>query len=210
MSSTKILATASILTIALAGAAHSQGYADARETTGPYISGGYNYLDFNEELGGSADISAITARGGWQFTPFLSVEGDISFGVDDGNFDFNSSEDDLDFDDNTDGDLDDVINGPGELGMDYLIGLYARATLPLSDRFEVSARGGYAFVELDSTVQTIGGNELVFGGSDDGFAFGGSASYDLTESLSLRADYTHYEFDDANAESFGVNLQVKF
>ena len=192
------------------GSAGASAYDGPRETTGIYIAGGYNYLDFDEELGGDAGVNALTVRAGWQLTPFFSVEGDVGFGIDDGEFDFDRDEDELDFDDDGDGNLDDVINGPGELGMDYLIGLYGRATLPITDRFEVSARGGYAFVELDSTVQTLGGNELIFGGSDDGFAFGGSASYDLTESLSLRADYTHYEFDDANAESFGVSLQFKF
>lgn len=209
MSLIKPAMIAGALSLAAGGAA-AQNYDNAVETTGPYISGGYNYLDFDEELGGEGQINAVTARAGWQFTPMFSLESDISFGFDDDDFAFDGDEDDLDFDDNVDGDLDDVIAGPGELGMDYLIGAYGRATLPLNDRFDVSARAGYAFVELDSVVQTLGGNELSFGGSDHGFGFGGSASYDLTEALSLRADYTHYEFDDANAESFGINLVAKF
>lgn len=192
------------------GTAYAQGYGAGAETTGPYVSAGYNYMDFDEEIGGSADVSAITARGGWQFARFFAVEGDISFGIDDGDFDFNGDEDDLDFDDNDDGFFDDVIAGPGDLGLDYLVGGYGRFILPVSDRFDLSARAGYAFAEIDSTVQTLGGNELVFGGSDDGPAFGASAAYDFTENLSLRADYTHYEFGDANAESFGLNLEFKF
>jgi len=190
-----------------AGAAHAQG---AAETTGPYISAGYNYLDFDEELGGDATVHGLTARGGWQFSRFFAVESDITFGIDDGGFDFDGDEDDLDFDDNNDGFFDDVISGPGDLGLDYMVGGYGRFILPVSDRFDISARAGYAFAEIDSTVQTLGGNELVFGGSDDGPAFGASAAYDFTENLSLRADYTHYEFGDANAESFGVNLELKF
>lgn len=214
MQSIRIMLATSAGMAALIGAANAQDYGygqDYRDNdTRFYVSAGYNYLDFNEELGGAADISALTGRAGWKFSPILSVEGDISFGFDNGSFDFSGDEDDLDFDDNADGDLDDVIAGDGELGMDYLIGLYARAGIPVGDRLEISARAGYAFVELDSTVETLSSNELILGGSDDGFALGASATYDLSAVLSLRADYTHYEFGDANAESLGINLQVNF
>lgn len=207
MSKKKIALFLSAASLCAFGAAHAQ---TAEESVGPYISAGYNYLDFDEEVGGSANVSAITARGGWQFTRMFAIEGDASFGIDDDRFDFDGDEDDLDFDDNNDDDFDDVIAGPGDLGLDYLIGGYGRVILPVSDKFDVSARAGYAFAEIDSTVATLGGNELTFGGSDDGIAFGGSAAYDITENLSLRADYTHYDFSDSNAESFGINLEVKF
>ncbi|PQA85533.1 outer membrane beta-barrel protein [Hyphococcus luteus] len=200
----------SAASLCAAGAAQAQGYGAGEESVGPYLSAGYNYMDFDEKVGGDADISAITARGGWQFARFFAIESDISFGVDDGGFDFNRNEDDLDFDDNNDDDFNDVIAGPGDLGLDYLVGGYGRFIFPVSDKVDLSARAGYAFAEIDSTVQTLGGNQLVFGGSDDGFAFGGSAAYDITENLSLRADYTHYDFSDSNAESFGLNLEVKF
>ncbi len=204
------LTTAAVLCGSILSTAQAQTYDGPREALGPYISAGYNYLDFDEKLGGSAVVHGVTARGGWRFARYFAVEGDITFGIDDGGFDFNSSEEELDFDDNNDSDFDDLIAGPGDLGLDYMIGGYGRFILPLSDRFEVSARGGYAFAEIDSTVTTFGGNELVFGGSDDGFALGASASYALTESMSIRADYTHYEFGNANAESLGVNLQIQF
>lgn len=207
MSKKKIVLFLSAASLCAAGAAHAQ---TAEESAGPYISAGYNYLDFNEEVGGDGNVSAITARAGWRFSRIFAIESDASFGVDDGRFDFDGDEDDLDFDDNDDDDFDDVIAGPGDLGLDYLIGGYGRIILPVTDKFDVSARAGYAFAEIDSTVATLGGNDLTFGGSDDGIAFGASAAYDFTEYLSLRADYTHYDFSDSNAESFGVNLELKF
>ena len=201
-----LLSTAAAIAVAT-GAAHAQ---QAEESVGPYISAGYNSLDFDEKVGGDADVHALTARAGWQFSRFFAAEGDITFGIDDGEFDFEGSEDDLDFDDNNDDLFDDVIAGPGDLGLDYLIGGYGRVILPVADKFDLFGRVGYAFAEIDSTVQTLGGNELVFGGSDDGLAFGAGAAYDFNENVSLRADYTHYDFSDANAESFGLNLEVKF
>lgn len=206
MTRMKTALLAGVFSVFAASAASAQG----EEALGPYISGGYNYLDFDEKIGGDANVSAVTARAGWQFARYFAIESDITFGIDNGGFDFNADEDDLDFDDNDDADFDDVIAGPGDLGLDYLIGGYGRFILPVSDRLDLSARAGYAFAEIDSTVATLGGNELTFGGSDDGIAFGGGVGFDITEQLTLRADYTHYDFSDANAESFGLNLEFKF
>lgn len=195
---------------ATASAAHAQNYGD-RVVSGPYVSAGYNYLDFDDDIGGAGGVSALTGRGGWRFGPYFSLEGDISFGIDGDDFDFSGSEDDLDFDDNIDGDFDDVLAGPGELGLDYLIGGYARASWPVSDQFEVFGRVGYAFAEVDKKILTGFGNEVEFGGSDDGIAFGGGAAYHLSDNVSVRADYTHYDFEDgANAESLGISLQLAF
>ncbi len=210
----RLLALSLPLAFAVAGTvgAHAQDrdYRENDHALGPYIGAGYTYLDFNEEFGGEGDVHALTGRVGWQIIPFLSVEAEASFGVDDDGFDFDGNEDDFDLDDDNDGSVDDVISGPGELGLDYLVGIFARANFPVHERVDIFARGGYAFVEVDSTVQTIGGNQLIFGGSDDGFAIGGGASFDLTRALVLRAEYTRYELDDADANGVSASLNFKF
>ncbi len=198
------------LLLAAAGATSASAQNMQRVELGPYIAGGYNYFDFDEELGGSGGVHAITARAGWQVLPILAVEAEASFGLNDDGFDFDGNEDSFDLDDNQDGDLNDVINGTGDLGMDYLIGFYGRTTLPLSDRFLVSARAGYAFVELDSTFRTSLGNIVTREGSDDGFAVGADASYALNDNALISVEYTHYEFGDANAESLGAFLKFRF
>ncbi len=207
---TKIRILGLSLLLAAAGATGANAQNMQSIELGPYIAGGYNYFDFDEDLGGSADVHAITARAGWQVLPILAVEAEASFGLNSDGFDFDGNEDSFDLDDNQDGDLDDVINGSGDLGMDYLIAFYGRTTLPLSDRLLISARAGYAFVELDSTFRTTLGNVVTREGSDDGFAFGADASYALNDNALISIEYTHYEFDDANAESLGAFLKFRF
>jgi outer membrane immunogenic protein len=201
-------ASAAVLALA-AGAASAQ---TAREDTGFYIQGGYSYFNFEaQDSGYSVDTNAVTGRVGFQMTPHLGIEADLSAGVDDGDFDFDSDEDDLDFDDNNDGDFTDVVNVSGDIGMDYLAAAYVRGVLPISDRFDLSARVGYAYVQLDANAVTPGGNVVQIGeDAEDGWSAGAGVTFDITENLELRADYTWYGFDAVDADAATLALGVKF
>ena len=194
--------------LAAAGAAHAQ----AVEDTGLYVQGGWSYYNFEaNDTNYSVDTNAITARLGWQFTPMFGIEADLSAGIDEGDLDFDSSEDDLDFDDNNDGDFTDIINVSGDLGLDYLAAAYGRAVLPISDRFEISGRVGYAYAQVDANVITPGGTQLTLAeDAEDGFTAGAGLTFDLTESLELRADYTWFGFDEVDVNSGTVALGFKF
>jgi outer membrane immunogenic protein len=195
------------LAVAVAGAASAQ-----TERGGVYIQGGYSWLNFEaEDTGYEVDTDAITARIGMQITPMFGIEADISTGIDDGGFDFDSDEDDLDFDDNNDGDFTDIINASGDLGLDFMAAAYARAVFPIADKFEVSARVGYAYAEVNGNAVTPGGNTVTFAeDAEDGFTAGAGITYDLTENLELRADYTWYGFDAVDATGTTVALGFKF
>jgi len=169
------------------------GVASAQTERGSlYIQGGYSWLNFEaEDTGYEVDTDAITARIGLQMTPMFGFEADLSAGIDDGDFDFDSEEDDLDFDDNNDGDLTDIINVSGDLGLDFMAAAYARAVFPIADRFEVSVRGGYAYAEVNANAFKPGGNTVTIAeDAEDGFTAGAGLTFDLTENLELRADYT--------------------
>ena len=93
--------------IAAAGSASAQAYS---EDQGFYLQGGYSYLDIQPDGADSGvDTDAITARAGYQFNDWFSLESDITTGVDDGEFDYNVDEDEFDLDDNNDGDFEDTI-----------------------------------------------------------------------------------------------------
>ncbi|WOI53439.1 porin family protein [Parvularcula sp. LCG005] len=189
----------------------AQNYNMGTEDTGLYVGGGYSFLDIESDAGDVGDnTNALTARLGWQIVPMFSLETEASFGIDDGEFDYDGDEDDFDFDDNNDGDLDDILMADGEIGVDYLIGAYGRFNYPLTDRIDLAARAGYAFIEVDSTLQTLAGNEVEIGGSESGFAYGAGAEYDFTENHVARLDYTRYEFEDSNADGVTLAYQYKF
>jgi opacity protein-like surface antigen len=219
----RILTTIStIALVAGSGAAHAQM---ANETTGFYIGGGYTYLDVNtdtefdsvDDIGN--DVNAIMARVGYQFTPMFSVEGEGTFGIDEGEFDFEGDSDDFDFDsgDDSGSDLGDTIlaSGSGDLELNYLFAGFVRAQYPVSDRFDVHGRVGYAFIEAEANASLDGEGDpddsfKLAEGDDNGLAFGAGATFDVTERFQLRADYTRYEFDDVDANGVSVTAGFKF
>jgi len=184
----------------------------AQEDTGLYVQGGYSYLNIEPDGADSGvDSNAITGRVGYQFTPMFSLEADLSTGIDDGEFDYNVDEDEFDLDDNDDTDLNDVIAASGDLGLNYLVGLYGRATVPVTDRLNVSARAGYAYIDVDASIVTPGGTTLgVIEDSADGPALGAGLSYDLTDSWQLRGDYTYYDFEDTDTGAATIAVGYKF
>jgi outer membrane immunogenic protein len=184
----------------------------ASEDTGLYIQGGWSYYNFEaNNTGYSVDTNAITARLGWQFTPMLALEADLSAGIDEGDLDFDSTEDDLDFDDNNDGDFTDIINVSGDLGLDFLAAAYGRAVFPISDRLDISGRVGYAYAQVDANAVTPGGNLVqIAEDAEDGFTAGVGLTFDLTENLELRADYTWFGFDEVDVNSGTLALGFKF
>ncbi|KDA03498.1 MAG: porin family protein [Hyphomonas oceanitis] len=184
----------------------------AQEDTGLYVQGGYSYVNIEPDGADSGiDTNAITGRVGYQFTPMFSLEADVTSGIDDGEFDYNVDEDDFDLDDNEDTDLNDVIAASGDLGLNYLVGLYGRASVPLTERLNVSARAGYAYIDVDASVITPGGTTLaVIEDSADGPALGAGLTYDLTDSWQLRGDYTYYDFEDTDTGAATIAVGYKF
>ncbi len=186
----------------LATAAHAQD-------TGFYAEGGYQYLEIEPDGADSGvDTNAIMARTGYKFNNVFSLEGELATGIDDGEFDYNTDEDEFNFDDNNDGDLNDVIAASGDIGLNYLVGLYGKAEVPLTDRLGAYARAGYAYVDLDASLVTPGGFVVNVEDSADGPAFGAGLDFDLTENVYLKGDYTYYSFD--NTDTSGVMLGVGY
>lgn len=195
---------ASAAVAGLASAAHAQ-------ETGPYFEGGYQYLDIKPDGADSGvDTNGIAARAGWQFNNIFSLEAELATGIEDGEFDYNVDEDELNFDDNNDGDLSDVIAASGDVGLNYLTGIYGKANLPLTERLNAYARAGYAYVDLDASLDTPGGIDINVEDSADGPAFGAGMSYDLSENLYLKGDYTYYSFDSTDTSGVMLGVGYKF
>jgi outer membrane immunogenic protein len=210
MSNAKNFAAAAVCGAASMLFAASAAAQDGASRPGVYVSGGVTSHTFEGDNGVDTDATALTARAGVQVNRWLSFEADASFGLDDGNFDFQGNEGDFSLDDNSDGDVADVINAPGDFGLNYLIGGYVRGSLPVSDQFEVSARVGYAFADVDSTVTTPGGATIDIGDSESGASYGVGASYSITDRQAVRFDYTFTDFDLAEDSSVGLMYQFKF
>ncbi|MEH6410975.1 MAG: porin family protein [Hyphomonas sp.] len=205
-----ISSSAAAIALGLAAPAVAQTYGN--EDTGFYAQGGYTYLDIEPDGAESGiDSNAITGRVGYQFTPMFSLEAELSTGIDDGEFDYNVDEDEFNLDDNSDADFNDTIAASGDLGLNYLVGLYGRATVPLTERLDVSARAGYAYIDIDASVITPGGTTLgVIENSANGPAIGAGLSFDMTDNWQLRGDYTYYSFEDTDTNAATIAVGYKF
>ena len=243
MTKTFLTATAvSALAITAASAQVQEPRPYADEPNGFYAGIGYTFVDIEtdsdiEEFDDQGDnTNALTVRAGYQITPVFSIEADATFGIDDGDFDLDDDEIDFsDLDTGTFGEeidtdnIDRVVGNGGDIGLDYLVGIYGRVTAPINEQFQISGRVGYAFAEVDSTnrltvteiddlgdtddtndVTTVTTVEQSIGGSDDGLAFGASARYAFDDVNAIRADYTRYNFGEANADAITIVYQRTF
>ena len=195
--------------IVAAGSASAQSYSDEQ---GFYLQGGYSYLDIQPDGADSGvDTNAITARAGYQFNDWFSLESDITTGIDDGEFDYNVDEDEFDLDDNNDGDFNDLIAGSGDVGLNYLVGVYGKAEVPVTERLDAFGRAGYAFIDLDAEIQTPGGTPITtIEDSEDGAALGGGHDYALTDNWNLRGEYTWYGFGNTDTHAAMFSAGYKF
>lgn len=207
-----LIVSSSAIAIALGLAAPAIAQTYGNEDTGFYAQGGYTYLDIEPDGAESGiDSNAITGRLGYQLTPMFSFEAELSTGIDDGEFDYNVDEDEFNLDDNSDADFNDTITASGDLGLNYLVGLYGRASVPLTERLDVSARAGYAYVDIDASVITPGGTTLgVIENSANGPAIGAGLSFDMTDNWQLRGDYTYYSFEDTDTNAATIAVGYKF
>jgi opacity protein-like surface antigen len=207
--SNRLAATAAgtLLVAALGAGASAQ---DGAREPGFYVSGGASYLEFEGDNGVDAEVTGLTGRLGMQFNSWLSLEGDATFGFEEGDFDFQGDEEEFNLDDNSDGDVTDIINAPGEFGLDYMLGAYVKASLPVSDVFDLYGRVGYAYAEVDSNITTPGGSTLTLGDAESGASVGAGAALNFTDRQSVRLDYTFTDFDLAEANALGLMYQFKF
>ncbi len=197
---------------ALAGTAIAAPTAMAQAENGAYVEGGYQYFDIKPDgAEQGVDTNAIGARAGYQFNNVFSIEGELATGIDDGEFDYNTDEDEFDLDDNNDGDFEDLIAASGDVQLNYLVGIYGKAEYPVTERLDAYARVGYAYVDIDAELATPGTDTVIaIGDAEDGVAAGAGLSYDLTESLYVKGDYTYYAFENTDTNGVMIGAGYKF
>lgn len=139
-------------------------------------------------------IPTIGARAGYQLNKFLSVEGDLRIGVQDDDSNLAN------------------VGGEAEIGLTASAAIFARASLPLSERLSTHVRLGTFISEYSVELTNVAGT----GGSGQyttqpaGLAVGAGAEFDLSEDFYLRTDYTLFEFPGTESDALTVGVGVKF
>lgn len=171
---------------------------------GFYVDGGYSVssseLEFVDEddvdSTASVDLNmgAIGGHAGYDFTPYFGVEGEVLIGVQDESFTFEgvTAEDDIELD----------------IGVNSIFGVFAKANLPLGERFNAFARAGYAAGEFE--ISTDGEDGFSDSDTADGVGYGVGASFDFTQQIYVRGDITRYDFDGDAIDSAMAGVGFRF
>ncbi|MCR9193382.1 MAG: porin family protein [Hyphomonas sp.] len=156
---------------------------------GWYADGGYTHVTTDVDTGvGSADIDlgALSGRLGYDFHPNFGVEGELAFGVND--------------EEATQGGV------TASLGLNYLVGAYGKAQLPVAENINLFARAGIVQAELEAEVTGLGSAS----DSETGAGYGVGGTVDVAENIYIRGDYTRYDIEDVEADAFTIGVGVKF
>ncbi|MBC6403169.1 MAG: porin family protein [Hyphomonadaceae bacterium] len=134
-----------------------------KETPKGYISGGAIMYDIDSSNFGAQ------VRGGYNFHPNFALEGEASLGLVDEDGDFTNASD----------------------GVDWHIGGFAVAKVPVSGNSSVFVRGGYFYGEY-SIDDDRDRYKVDF--DLDGFAYGAGVEIGINDRNSIRLEYTAYDF----------------
>lgn len=139
------------------------------------------------------ELFGVQGRLGWQSKSFFGAEVEGSFGL-------------------TDDDATVVVGGvplTAETGVDTQIAGFGVARFPVSDRLNVLGRVGYHKTDFSGEV-TDGVTVADLDFSTDGIAYGAGVEYALGLRTSVRADYTRYDLDGAEADAVSLAIARKF
>ncbi|WP_298916144.1 outer membrane beta-barrel protein [uncultured Algimonas sp.] len=158
-----------------------------------YINAGVDSYEF--------DSYTLSGKIGYNFNEYFGVEGQGAFGI--------GGDEDAAFDQIVQGSR---IQGSLSAEVDNSFAAFARVKLPINERFEVFARGGYHFTQVGFetsafTVTTAGTPRTIAATEDnidfDGFAAGVGAQFMFNPLNGVRVEYTFQDVE--NVEDVSVD-----
>lgn len=167
------------------GAAPAYGRPAMRGAFRPYRYGSLGAALYDIEGG----AIGVQARAGYQLSQLIGAEIEGSVGI---------------VDDTTT-----IGATTREAGLDYSIGGFGVARLPITPRMNIVGRAGYHLTDIEVT-DTVGGVPTTVSGTEDGLAWGGGAEFAISPRDSIRVDYTNYDVPGSNLDSVSLGYQRKF
>lgn len=163
-----------VATVAFGGAAVAQTAPATQWNPTYYGTLGYSQLDHSD-----GDLGAVTGRLGAKFNPYIGVEGEVSFGVKDDDFS--------------------IAGVDGSIKHEYDAAAYVVGTLPVTDQFELFARGGYGTSKIKGE---LGGISREVDGAS--WNYGAGANFFFDAQNGVRGDWTRRDFADSDAGEVDV------
>jgi len=150
------------------------------------VYGGAGYSTFTADAGGEdATVGGVMGRLGFKSNPFFGVEGEVAIGIQEDNFD--------------------VLGTQVDVSLENSYGVYAVGWLPIPLVGDVFARVGYADLSIEASAL---GTSISDSGS--GLAYGAGIQLSSIPFTKLRLEYTRYQPDEAEVDSFGISALLQF
>ena len=150
------------------------------------VYGGVGYSTFTADAGGEdATVGGVMGRLGFKSNPFFGVEGEVAIGIQEDNFD--------------------VLGTQVDVSLENSYGVYAVGWLPIPLVGDIFGRVGYADLSIEASAL---GTSVSDSGS--GLAYGAGIQLSNIPFTKLRLEYTRYQPDDAEVDSFGISALLQF
>ena len=160
----------------------------------------------------SFEFGSVGGHVGYQFSKYWSVEGEALFGVE------NEKQFGTGVFPTVDGDT--SVSRSVTTDLSHLVGIHVKGTLPITRKLNAFARIGIASGEFDYTTEasftnleteeTTTNNSSTGTYTETGVALGAGLSFDVSDKIYLRGDYTQYDLVDVELDSFSLGIGMRF
>jgi len=182
-----------------------------------YADLGYNRIGSNllDRAGAapSIEFGGVNGHVGYRLSKHWSVEGEVMAGVENDKQKYGSIVP------NSEGF--DVVRSSVTTDLSHLLGVYVKGTIPVTQKLNAFARVGIAHAEFDYesdtyvtdpvtgviTAMTPVTNNTY---SETGLGLGIGLTYDITDKIYLRGEYTQYDLIDLEMDSASVGIGLRF
>ncbi|WP_019959973.1 porin family protein [Woodsholea maritima] len=142
------------------------------------LSAGYSLFDLKQ-----GDVNALTLRGGYNVSEMFGVDLEGSMGIKSDKIGLNGY--------------------TGDVKLNYALGAFARAQMPLGEQFNVYGRVGYSTMKLKYDFPSKNYND-----TKSGLAYGAGAEWNFSDNSGLRLDFTRHHA--AKANQWNVSYVYRF
>ena len=166
-----------------------------------YVEGNYSLVQTDSKLlsefyGDDTEFDALGVRAGYSFATNLAIEGELLAGL-----------------------SDDVYAQVAEnsspiaasASLESSAAVFLRASIPVTEKVQAFARVGYATTQIAHTYNV---DNVDFSSTHtetyDGAAYGVGATFDISENLYLRTDYTLRNADEVDTGTVSIGAGLKF
>lgn len=167
-----------------------------------YLGLAYSYMDYEGDFYGEgireetlsanmeADWDAIMLQAGYQFNPYIAIEGRYWSNLGDGDRSDTYTE-------TVQGVPGEPVSESGDAPDITAWGIYLKPTLPVGEGFNIYGLLGYGNVEIDDDWL-----------DESGFQWGAGVSFNFSENMSLFVDYVNLYDDDRTQEIEGYTGEL--